>query len=296
MAARLRRIQSHFEGGNVNESETPRVQSLAEWWLDIATAGLSAPAKERIRLEIEAHFADGVENHQANDCSVADARLAAFAELGNPTLAAKRFRKRHLTENEAKRLGSMFKYGMKRLWLLVGCAVYVPFYYASLLSNANHPHTALATEAVLLCITLQTIWWGSMLKHGAKPLWLLVDCPVYVLFCVYAFLLWNANHPHIALATGAVFLSMTLLTIGFVVARRKSCKPDIRFLLFTDILHSGSLALLFSVVWFGGEWGVFCAMFLSQIVSSVPDFLLWFKLGQIDHAGLEMPSRGAPAS
>ncbi len=78
-------------------------------WLDIATAKLSAPAKERIQLEIEAHVADSVQSHQAEGYSETDAQAAALAELGDATTAAKRFRRRHLTSKEAKRVGKILE-------------------------------------------------------------------------------------------------------------------------------------------------------------------------------------------
>ena len=79
---------------------TPGKQMLAEW-LVLATFGLIAPARDRIRREIEAHFVDGVARRVADGLALEDAEIAAALELGDAHAAAKAFRKQHLTEAEA---------------------------------------------------------------------------------------------------------------------------------------------------------------------------------------------------
>jgi hypothetical protein len=105
----------------MNEPETYGEHILADWWLGIATANLSAPAKQRIRLEIEAHYADGVESHLANGCSEDRAHAAALAELGDPIAAAKSFRRRHLTITEAKRVRGILHSVGSIFWLVLRC-------------------------------------------------------------------------------------------------------------------------------------------------------------------------------
>jgi hypothetical protein len=73
-------------------------------WIDIATCGLIAPARDRIREEVEAHFADAVEARMAGGLSVENAEVVAVHELGDARTAAWRFRKNHLTEADLKRL------------------------------------------------------------------------------------------------------------------------------------------------------------------------------------------------
>ena len=67
----------------------------------IATKDLAPIGKVRICAEIEAHFADGVESHLAEGHLLEQARQAVLDELGDPSSAAKRFRKLHLTVKEA---------------------------------------------------------------------------------------------------------------------------------------------------------------------------------------------------
>lgn len=97
----------------------PELQTLSEW-LRIATWKLAGPAQERIRLEIETHYAQSVEVHRGNGLSEIDARAAALADLGDPEAAAKRFRKRHLTESEAAKLKRWYEQAGSR-WVLL-CA------------------------------------------------------------------------------------------------------------------------------------------------------------------------------
>lgn len=73
------------------------VQTL-EQWLTIATDRLAPRAKERIRLEIESHFADAVEAYQADGMGEAKANACALTSLGNAKRAAGHFRKYHLSE------------------------------------------------------------------------------------------------------------------------------------------------------------------------------------------------------
>ena len=87
-------------------------------WLRIATKGLAPRAKERIRLEIEAHHAEAVSDHLRKGLSESDARSAALAELGDARKAAKCFRKRHLTTREAEGLERAFSRQGSRWWLL----------------------------------------------------------------------------------------------------------------------------------------------------------------------------------
>src|SRR5271157_4706339 len=94
----------------------PHAPKLYEW-LDIATAELIPPAKRRIRLEIEEHFAAAVESHTAKGCPEIDAQSTALAELGDATVAAKHFRSRHLTEKEARYMARILR--DSRDWILI---------------------------------------------------------------------------------------------------------------------------------------------------------------------------------
>src|SRR5579862_2220503 len=95
----------------------PERQNLSDW-LRIATWRLADSAKERIRPEIEAHYAQSVEAHRENGLSESAAHAAALTELGDPETAGKRFRKRHLTESEAEKLKKWDKRA-RRIWNLL---------------------------------------------------------------------------------------------------------------------------------------------------------------------------------
>jgi hypothetical protein len=85
-------------------------------WLEIATEGLAVPARERITPEIEAHFTDSVEVHLNEGKSEEAAQVAALAELGDAQKAGKDFRRRHLTEREAKRLRFLAREATNPIW------------------------------------------------------------------------------------------------------------------------------------------------------------------------------------
>jgi hypothetical protein len=73
-------------------------------WLQIATEGLCQNAVTRIILEIEAHYKEALIAHEEEGKSVAEARAMSLQELGDAKRAAKRFRKKHLTEKEHEKL------------------------------------------------------------------------------------------------------------------------------------------------------------------------------------------------
>jgi hypothetical protein len=88
-------------------------------WLKRASDGLTAPVKERIRSEIESHYAEAVDSHMTNGLSEAEARRAALAELGDVNDAARRFRRLHLTEKEIEAAKQMLIFLRSRSRLLI---------------------------------------------------------------------------------------------------------------------------------------------------------------------------------
>jgi hypothetical protein len=83
---------------------------IIDAWLKTATQDLCDAAKERIALEIATHFNDAVALHLAQGLSPTEAQIAAWSDLGSAEIAAKRFRKKHLTKRQADGLrNSMIK-------------------------------------------------------------------------------------------------------------------------------------------------------------------------------------------
>jgi hypothetical protein len=71
-------------------------------WLVIATDGLYSSAKSRIESEIQNHYNEAVESHLGAGSSNEEAKARALTELGDPKIAAKNFRRRHLTKKEVQ--------------------------------------------------------------------------------------------------------------------------------------------------------------------------------------------------
>jgi hypothetical protein len=101
-----------------------KVQNVSEW-LEAATRKIAPPARERIRLEIEAHYAESVATHLAGGLSENDAQMAALAELGNVRHAARRFKRQYLTTWQAQNLEACDK-NSKNLFYLGG--LYLMFF------------------------------------------------------------------------------------------------------------------------------------------------------------------------
>src|SRR5579863_7417708 len=96
--------------GYKNNTVFIRDFGLTEWlktrglagWLEIATDGLEAPARQRIANQIGCHYAEAIHLHLAEGEPECSAQSTALAELGDPQKAALNFRKSHLTEYEAR--------------------------------------------------------------------------------------------------------------------------------------------------------------------------------------------------
>jgi hypothetical protein len=87
-------------------------RNLAEW-LETATWYLVPSAKERIRAEIEAHYIEAVQSHLAGGSTEPAAQAAALADLGNPRSAARRFRREHLTDEDAEAIATSINLARK---------------------------------------------------------------------------------------------------------------------------------------------------------------------------------------
>jgi len=126
-------------------------QNLAEW-LEIATKRLAAPAKERIRTEIEAHHAEAVEEHLARGLSESAAQVAALVELGDARVVGRHFRKRHLTEREAVWLEAMLKAARSVFMLVMGYLMFASFYEVSHRAPAPQRLALIFLDFVILVI------------------------------------------------------------------------------------------------------------------------------------------------
>ena len=98
----------------MNSELSPIARAFLGVWLNRATAGLTLPVAERIRLEIRSHFEDAVESHIAGGLSTREAESAALAALGDPKEARGQFHRRHLTAREADTIDRLLR--QSRLW------------------------------------------------------------------------------------------------------------------------------------------------------------------------------------
>lgn len=90
-----------------------------ERWLRIATCELCDEARPRIRAEIEAHFAEAVEDALAQGRSREAAQAAALKALGNPFDAQAVFNRRSLTQTDlmlVRAFGGPACWGDRREW------------------------------------------------------------------------------------------------------------------------------------------------------------------------------------
>jgi len=88
-----------------------QAQNVSEW-LEIATEALAPAAKERIRADIASHYDEAVDEHFQNGLPMPAAHAAALAELGDAKIAARRFRRAHLTQSELWHVACLLQYAL----------------------------------------------------------------------------------------------------------------------------------------------------------------------------------------
>lgn len=138
-----------------NDAET-----LAEW-LTIATHGLVPASCERIKLEIRAHYAEIVAARIADGMNQPDAESAALLELGDPSVASKKFRKRHLTTIDqitirkwAESIRMMISFGWVCASLTLVNCVWLWFFANSLAKRPRFEYWCTFAWAVLMLLVI----------------------------------------------------------------------------------------------------------------------------------------------
>ena len=215
-------------------------------WLVLATFGIVAPARDRIKREIEAHFADAVAAHVAKGLSQDEAETRALQELGDIHSAAKAFQKKHLTSQDVEWLHGLWKAERRRKYLLR-----VRFIWCLLSS--------------ILLTTCLFLWSGEPYARSARvlliPLWFLVGISLYSLLSFSRLMKNGFKGPEFwrkLLALGV----MSELSVGMSISSLILFQLSIRL----------PPALLY--------WGLpVCFLFSLSLLSFSKSFYVWRKLG-----------------
>ncbi len=143
-------------------------------WLEAATRKLTAPAQERIRVEIEDHYVDAIASHLAVGASESQAQASALAELGDAKAAARHFRRRYFTKGEAAILRNFAKEARSIFWLLCGHGIFAGFRLDALHHRQSlhflgvFPKSSFFVELLTL-VALPTACFCMARRVGAKP-------------------------------------------------------------------------------------------------------------------------------
>src|SRR5690242_7486106 len=200
-------------------------KNLTEW-IEIATCGLIVPAKERIRQEVEAHFADAVSRGQIDGLTIADAQAAALLELGEPADAVKEFRKKHLTEAEVKRLwrieASYRKWISSPAWLL--SLVYGVIMFLTTGENQKLTHVIVGSWFVAWFFeSIVVLWHFRQQSFSAESLRKLIAVDV-----VFACITLGACALLVFLQAGSFWAYLFLAILTIHVARRMRLSMKLR--------------------------------------------------------------------
>lgn len=193
------------------------VHDLPEW-LEITTKELAPTAKERIRLEIEAHHAEAVAAHLAGGLSESVAGSEALADLGSPDEAAKRFRKQHLTIREANEVERRFK-AMKSRWRLLYCypLFCVIWFWAEYFYGDKQDHRSFAVLLALgftVVVIFPTVGFIMMRRKSKRfGLFFLIDGVAVIAFGAYMQYFMNGD------IAGWVFGFCLFCSVAFPILR-----------------------------------------------------------------------------
>ncbi len=234
------------------------IQNLAQW-LDVSTEHLSAPAKQRIKLEIESHFQEAVGAYRNEGQTESQARARALTDLGDAKTAWKHFRKSHLTEKEAKHLGKEwggYRKGKGGSWLL-----------------------GLHFELLLLWL----IFGYELLCVRA------VDEQGRDFYGLH----YGLQRGRLIFPAILAIVVLLLTTVENWIARHMRKPSSIRHLYTLDILISLNILVFFA--FYGGRvyWGILGIQLGHQLAHMIP---LWFKIARMDDIGCEMLPPGAAES
>jgi len=169
-------------------------------WLEIATGSLAAPAKERIRIEIEAHYSESVAAHLAEGAFESAAQAAALTELGSAKAAARRFRRQHLTEKEAgllRKWGAASGFGLVVGYLSFCCLLY--FLYSADPEETRYlnPATFFAVEFLTMVIFSTALFLVARSKIARRKFGLVnLLYSVNVCFSTLAVWYYVSRHHH----------------------------------------------------------------------------------------------------
>lgn len=137
------------------ERRTSSTDRTISDWLKDTTSDLASPARDRVWLEINTHYAQAVEGRLNAGLPLAEAEAAALAELGDPIAAANQFRKRHLTASEDERIERTLKNYRNLVYLLLSFAV--PGLMLWIL-----PRGALIPHFVGMAVAI--MWFGALVR------------------------------------------------------------------------------------------------------------------------------------
>ena len=92
---------------NPDEQRAAQLHPALRGWLDAATDGLCAGARERVALEVSAHFLDALQEARGKGLDGMSAREHAVRSLGNPRTARRMYRQSFLTAGEEERIANL---------------------------------------------------------------------------------------------------------------------------------------------------------------------------------------------
>src|SRR5580704_16871595 len=98
----------------------PEIRTFDDW-LGFATKELMPTDRERVRLEIQAHYTDAVERHVTEGASMESAQKKALAELGSAVGAATRLCTYYFTQRQQKRLNAVVRNARDPWWFSFYC-------------------------------------------------------------------------------------------------------------------------------------------------------------------------------
>ena len=150
-------------------AETAQLYPVLRRWLNIASDGLCADARDRVAREVSAHFVDALQDGLANGLDAASARDHAILGLGSPRAARRAYRRTFLTtreEGQVEMLLGMGRPGRRQfVSSLCGCLIVALQWCDRSLST---PFVTGATAAVVIHLCTNTVLTPKLVRANPR--------------------------------------------------------------------------------------------------------------------------------
>jgi hypothetical protein len=181
--------------------------SKIETWIFTATHGLAQQEIQRIKADVQQHFADACLAYQEKGLTISEAEARALADLGDAALAQQRYRVVYFTQDDEYRLQ---KLKMKSWWselTLAGYLLLFGFVAYNMIVQPQGQNVSISTREVN-----SVVWLLALLFEVRLKKFFAVQAPNHQVFWIQVLAIFLAHPFLIGLFSEAKMILETPLT------------------------------------------------------------------------------------